>query len=104
MDRLTHRTSTIIVSIGGRTKCFRSFAEVPPGLRRRIAQTTAGGNSATLVIADEKGREEILKGREPVVSTKGIMPPPWRHGLKLAVEAIVIAAAGVVMWFALSGH
>ncbi len=99
MDRITHRTSTIIVSIGGRTKCFRSFAEVPPGLRRRIAQSTSGGNAATLVIADERGREEILKGREQAVPPS--LPPAWRHALKLAAEAAVLGAAGVVLWFAL---
>jgi hypothetical protein len=95
--------STIIVSIGGRTRTFRSLAEVPPALRRRIAQCTSGGNSATLVIADEKGRDEILNSREG--GARPASPPPmplaWKRALKFAVEGAVLAAAAAALWFAL---
>ena len=61
MNRLVHKVSTIVVGSGGRPKSFRSLDEMPEGLRRQLDDATAGENSATLLIADERGRNEILK-------------------------------------------
>jgi hypothetical protein len=61
MDRLTHKTSTIVIAAGDRTKVFHSVAEVPPSLRKKLIESTSGTNSATVLIADEGGRREILR-------------------------------------------
>jgi hypothetical protein len=61
MSELTQRTSTILISVGGRTRVYRSVREIPPQLREKLIQSTSGLNSATILIADRKGREQILR-------------------------------------------
>jgi hypothetical protein len=61
MDTLTVKSSTIFISIGKRTKIYRSFEDVPPVLRKRLEQSTSGMNSATILIADRNGREELVR-------------------------------------------
>jgi hypothetical protein len=61
MDTLTVKSSTIFISIGKRTKVYRSFDDVPPTLRKRLEQSTSGMNSATILIADRNGREELVR-------------------------------------------
>lgn len=61
-DRITHKTSTILISSGGgKLQSFRSLAEVPMPIRQRLVQSTSGPYSATLLIADEAGRQEVLR-------------------------------------------
>jgi hypothetical protein len=52
------KTSTILISTddGG---VFRSIEEVPEPLRQQLVATTSSINSATIVIADQGGRERI---------------------------------------------
>ena len=61
MPRLTVKSSTIFISVGGKTQVFRSVDDVPPSLRKRLEQSTNGINSATILIADRRGREEIVR-------------------------------------------
>lgn len=58
---MTVRSSTIFISVGKRTEVYHSLDDVPPGLRRRLEQSTSGMNSATILIADRNGREELMK-------------------------------------------
>ncbi len=60
-DRITHKTSTILISSGGKVRSFRSLADVPQQMRERLIQSTSGPYSATLLIADEAGRQEVLR-------------------------------------------
>ena len=55
------RTSTIYVATGEDTVVYRSFDDVPPRLRRKLDEFTSGKNSATILIADRRGRDEILR-------------------------------------------
>ncbi len=61
MSRVTLKSSTIFISVGNRTEVYRSVAEVPPLLRKKLEQSTNGINSATILIADRKGKEEIVR-------------------------------------------
>ncbi len=61
MHRVTVKTSTIFIAKGGKTRVYRSVDEVPPKLRRQLEESTNGFNSATILIADRKGREEIVR-------------------------------------------
>jgi hypothetical protein len=61
MPRVTVKTSTIFISVGEKTKVYRSVNDVPPPLRKKLEQSTNGINSATILIADRRGREEIVK-------------------------------------------
>ena len=61
MSRLTLKSSTIFISVGNKTEVYRSVADVPPPLRKKLEQSTNGINSATILIADRKGKEEIIR-------------------------------------------
>src|ERR1700689_3056838 len=61
MSRVTLKSSTIFISVGGKTEVYRSVADVPPSLRKKLEQSTNSINSATILIADRKGKEEIRR-------------------------------------------
>jgi hypothetical protein len=61
MSRVTLKSSTIFISVGNKTEVYRSVADVPPPLRKKLEQSTNGINSATILIADRKGKEEIVR-------------------------------------------
>ena len=55
------QTSTVLISEGGSDQVFRSVDEVPGPLRTRLLKSTNGANSATILIADRRGRKEIAR-------------------------------------------
>jgi len=61
MSRVTLKSSTIFISVGNKTEVYRSVEDVPPALRKKLDQSTNGINSATILIADRKGKEEIVR-------------------------------------------
>lgn len=61
MGRNTIKTSTILVSDRQGLRVFPSRAEMPPQLRARLDQSLNSGMAATVLIADPRGRDEILK-------------------------------------------
>src|ERR1700729_3320737 len=69
MQRVTVKTSTIFIAKGGKTQVYRSVSEVPPRLRKELEESTNSFNSATILIADRRGREEIVKALNGMPST-----------------------------------
>ena len=61
MNRVTVKTSTIFIAKGSGTQIFHSVRDVPPKLRRQLEQSLNSFNSATILIADRRGKEEIVK-------------------------------------------
>ncbi len=61
MTKLTAKSSTIFIASGDRTRVYHSLSDVPPVLRRRLEQSTRGVHSATILIADRRGREELVR-------------------------------------------
>jgi hypothetical protein len=55
------QTSTVLISAGGADLVYRSVDEVPVRLRTKLLKSTNGANSATILIADQRGRKEISK-------------------------------------------
>jgi len=55
------QTSTVLISAGGADLVYRSVEEVPARLRTQLLKSTNGANSATILIADQRGRREIAK-------------------------------------------
>jgi hypothetical protein len=64
MTGLIARTSTIFIGSENGTHVYRSMAEVPAPLRRKLQLSTTGINSATILIADRRGREELLRAMQ----------------------------------------
>lgn len=116
MSRVTLKTSTIFISIGGKTRVYRSVDDVPAPLRKKLEQSTNGLNSATILIADRRGRQEIARAirglpsnvRPPQLKTRPAEPPapaparPWYrvlHFLRLHwAELLVPPALGAAVW------
>ncbi|HEU0142947.1 MAG TPA: hypothetical protein VFQ79_24720 [Bryobacteraceae bacterium] len=61
MSGSTFKHSTILIAAGKRTEVYRSLDQVPPALLRKLKECTGGSNAGTILIADERGREEILR-------------------------------------------
>ena len=108
MDRMTVKTSTIFIATGGKTKVFRSVDDVPPKLRRRLQESTTGINAATILIADRKGREEIVKALRGMPSGLRTKPgrsqrkSPKRMDWKTWAEILLPGAVGLLIWLAFS--
>ena len=69
MQKITLKTSTIFIAKGGETRVYRSVAEIPQALRQQLEECTNGFNSATILIADRRGREEIRRALSGMPST-----------------------------------
>src|SRR4051795_1991740 len=61
MADLTAKRSTIFIAAGKGIQVFHSVSEVPAPLRRKLQETTRSTNSATILIADRQGREELVR-------------------------------------------
>jgi hypothetical protein len=61
MQRITMKTSTIFIGKGERTHVFHSVGDIPKELRDELEASTNGFNSATILIADRRGRQEIIR-------------------------------------------
>ena len=119
MTRLTARSSTIFIATSEKTRVFRSIAEIPPDLRRQLNDSTQGLNSATILIADKRGREELVRaiqGRPTDVrcrladtirareqgrsQQRHRIPPTLRHWLELLLPV----AIGASLWLFLGSR
>src|ERR1700722_13577590 len=117
MPRLTVKTSTIFISVGNKTEVYRSVADVPPQLRKKLEQSTNGINSATILIADRKGKEEIVRAirglpsnlrsklstslREDTAHTER-KSVAWASIAQDWAEFLLPAAIGVAVWWLFS--
>lgn len=114
MNRVTIKTSTIFITKGSRTQVYRSVHEVPQELRKELEESTNSFNSATILIADRRGREEILRALNGLPSSlrtrlassltspdPGKEPtPPARFVRRNWVEILLPGAVGLIVWLA----
>jgi hypothetical protein len=56
-----YQTSTVLIAAGASRTVYRSVEDVPHKLRSRLLKSTNSSNSATILIADRRGREEIKR-------------------------------------------
>ena len=92
MHRVTVKTSTIFIAKRGQTQVYRSVGEIPAKLRKELEESTNSFNSATILIADRRGREEIVKALNGMPSTlrsrlaTSLMPRPAGEPASGALE------------------
>jgi hypothetical protein len=102
MQRVTVKTSTIFIAKGGRTRVYRSVEEVPPSLRKELEDSTNSFNSATILIADRRGREEIIRALNGLPSTlrsrlaSSLAPKKAASGKPAAKSIAPLAPAAVI--------
>src|SRR5271157_5495247 len=109
------KSSTILISAGQTDAVYRSVKEVPPPLRRKLLKSTNGLNSATILIADRRGREEIARAIQNLPSSlqrrflKPFREEPegargWllRPQVKTAIAWVLGAGSLLVIWFMFS--
>ncbi len=101
--------------------------EVPPGLRKELEDSTNSFNSATILIADRRGREEIVRALNGMPSslrtrlasslsskkpTAEKVEPAERKELSRAIqfirrnwmEMLLPGAVGLIVWLAFNFH
>jgi hypothetical protein len=83
------QTSVVLISSGGNDLIYRTVEEVPAGLRNKLLRSTNGANSATILIADRRGRKEVAKAMRA-------MPGPARR--RLIRSAVGAGAASAARW------
>ncbi len=114
MTRLTAKSSTIFITHGEKTNVYRSLSDVPPGLRRKLQESTQGMNSATILIADKRGREELVRALQgqpsdvqcrvaETIRAKERVGRPRSRGrssfsLRTWLELLVPVAIGASLW------
>ncbi len=113
-DGSTIQTSTVYVSVGNKLRVYKSVDEVPPDVRKQLEQSTTGANSISILIADDRGREEIARAigglPTPVQSrlagrlqarkeAKETRLPLWKSW-KLWVEIALVGGTGLIVWLA----
>ena len=115
MSRVTLKKSTIFISVGDKTRVYHSVDQVPPALRKKLEQSTNGLNSATILIADRRGRQELARairglpagppspqGKAPALRLRRAEPRPWltayRTAKRLWVEFSLASALGAAVW------
>lgn len=78
MPRYTLKSSTVLVSEGSGTKVYRSVEEVPNEVVERFERAKSGIRPQTILIADPKGKEEIMRALQGLPSS---VRPRWNSGL-----------------------
>ena len=109
-----YQTSTVLIAAGSTRTVYRSVEDVPQGLRNRLLKSTNSSNSATILIADRRGRQEIARAMRNLpgpsqrrlmrsILSSGSAPglaewmTPARRRLVLgAVVAVALAVIGLV--------
>ena len=109
-------------------KVYRSVEDVPEHLRKRLFESTRGANAASILIADRRGREELVralqgrpsdlqcvvetlrsrKAEEPVRQKKTSLwsKPLWQQlkSLRTWIELLVPVAIGASLWLYIESH
>ncbi|HWR54615.1 MAG TPA: hypothetical protein VN428_26135 [Bryobacteraceae bacterium] len=61
MERGTIKTRTIFIATRGKTALYHAIEDIPPGLRKKLVKSTTGVNSGTVLIADRRGLQELVR-------------------------------------------
>ena len=104
MEIVTAKSSTIFIATSDSTQVYHSVNEIPAPLRRRLHETTKAPSSATILIADKRGREELvraLQGEPSHVSCRLADAIRVRQSEKAAVQKQISSRKSARRWIEL---
>ena len=109
------KTSTIRISADDIEGVYHSVEDIPEPLRKKLLRSTNSINSRTILIADRRGRQEILRALKKLpgasqrrlsnallsgrVSARAALP---KLTILQAAGIVLAGAAGVAAWLILS--
>jgi|SRR5579862_1973686 len=109
------KTASILISAGDAEGVYRSVDELPEPLRARLTVATQGLNSATILIADKRGREEIARALRKLPQSAqrrlfrslsdvdpNAAPPTSRLSVANVVGLLLAGSTGVLVWLILT--
>jgi hypothetical protein len=102
----TVRTSVILVAVDNRIEAYSSLEDLPVELRERLIESTSGDYAATILIADRKGRDAMLRSLRkrllarrrrgvPASASPRQIPGGW---LRTWGAILLSGAAGLAVW------
>ena len=102
----TVRTSVILVAVDSRLEAYSSLEDLPAELREKLVESTSGDDAATILIADRKGRDEMLRSlRKRLLARRrrgvpaSVSPRQIPGGWLRTWGAILLSgAAGLTVW------
>jgi hypothetical protein len=80
------QTSAVLIAAEGAEVVYRSMEEVPHSLRSKLLKSTSSANSATILIADRRGREEIARVMRSLGHSSGTPP---RRALRAPLRSLL---------------
>ena len=105
------KTASILISAGDSEGVYRSVDDLPEPLRAKFTVATQGLNSATILIADKRGREEIARAlrKLPLTSQRRLFrsfpdaaPQTMRLSIANVVGLLLAGSTGLLVWMILS--
>jgi hypothetical protein len=106
MERGTLKTRTIFIATRGKTALYRDVEEIPPRLRRKLLTSTSGSNSGTVLIADRRGLQELVRAglrqrtaakRRPTRRTRLMLEFATAHWPEMGLAVALV----ILLWLAL---
>ena len=91
----TVRTSVILVAVDDRIDAYSSLEDLPAELREKLIESTSGNDAATIVIADRKGRDAVLRSLRNRILARRRVPGGW---LRTWGAILLSGAAGLAVW------
>jgi hypothetical protein len=112
MQTTTYKTSTIFVATNKKTRVFQSMDHVPARLRKRMSENLSGPNTRTLIVADRRGREYLLKVLQRATNDSTLHAPEdqdvvaghdrlfqvWFKAKRYWLEIALIRSLGAAGW------
>ena len=118
MAVMTAKSSTVFIAAGEKqTLIYRSIEDVPAALQGQLKDSTSGKNSATILIADKRGREELvralqgqpsqvhcrladtIRSRQGAEVTSNAKKRFYPGSLRTWLEFLIPVAVGASLWF-----
>jgi hypothetical protein len=92
MEERRFRSRSILISTRQGQRVFGSADEVPPDLRRPLEKALEGELTTTILIADERGRQEALR------RLRHIQQRPQEPAFPYARQAALAGIGALLLW------